>query len=399
MTLIVSAYSLYALLSFSAWDCLWGEVIKKLFIFAHMTSTLPKCFSVRIDAGQVGKRCFQLVRESFVKQSPSKSTTKNAFRNHLVLVNGVPVEETRLLKLDDEVTFIEQPRLLVKPSTQRLLYQDDAVAVVSKEAGQSLVYYEKVLGGGQSLYKLDKAASGLLVICLTEEVYARLKLAYLREKVKCEFQCLVHGALPEYEALALEDELRECAKGWEILQRTPSTATGVITTVRLEVNPLIIKTENTLAVIKPLRKALLKAGYPVIGESDFCRPLPGYKDKGLLMALVRLDFPHRIKDGKEEEKLSFQCEEPAKFHPVRERELKFYDLLIAQNRAKLPPSAAAAGDDDVWLPIPYLTGEKVFFCLFIKVRCINYRSLMVSASRLIAIRLFLEIVQLRWWMR
>lgn len=172
---------------------------------------------------------------------------------------------------------------------------------------------------------------------------------FVQGHIKCTFRFLVHGKFPQEFSDEKFSRLRNC--GVEVLEYTPSNSAGCLSTVQITPTVEFSRRRENFALAKPLRAHLDNLQFPVMGESEHTRPLPGYRDRGLLMALIKL----QITDGPLQ--LSFGGTEPHKFGFVRERELRFFEKSYAAYLDALEGRGEEPQADLV--PVPYITGVKV----------------------------------------
>ena len=103
----------------------------------------------------------------------------------------------------------------------------------------------------------------------------------------------------------------------------------------------------------------------MVGDSGNTRPLKANRNKGLMSALVKVEFLHPSKEG---EMISVEMEEPGKFEQLRIREQKARYKRKKDERDELRRGGLEdAGDNydrNADLPIAYMVGEKVGYSYY-----------------------------------
>ncbi|MBI4458184.1 RluA family pseudouridine synthase [Candidatus Uhrbacteria bacterium] len=154
----------------------------------------------------------------------SRSRIQKTIKGGQVTVNGKPVTPHLAMEENDLVVLAEMPAASTKKMKMRpradialdVVYEDDDVAVVNKPSGllvhpspqneeetlahALLARWPKIAKVGESterpgiVHRLDKEASGLLVVAKNKKAYENLKAQFQKHSIKKEYAVLVHGS-------------------------------------------------------------------------------------------------------------------------------------------------------------------------------------------------------------
>ncbi|MCH8049506.1 RluA family pseudouridine synthase, partial [Patescibacteria group bacterium] len=154
----------------------------------------------------------------------SRTKVQKAIEDGLILVDDEPATAHQLVTADDKITY--DPELL-KPKAKSLepppkldiLYEDNDVLVVNKRAGvlvhetetsteptlvdALLAHDPSIAEVGEDpkraglVHRLDKAASGLMIVAKTNDALAYLKKQFQERQAKKSYTVLVHGTMEE----------------------------------------------------------------------------------------------------------------------------------------------------------------------------------------------------------
>lgn len=144
-----------------------------------------------------------------------------------------------------------------------------------------------------------------------------------------------------------------CIQSIKVVQLSHSNEAGHLST--LEIQP-----SKGFAGVN-IRRYLMSAGHPMVGDSGNTRPLKANRNKGLMTALIKMEFLHPTKQG---ETVIVTMEEPGKFEQLRIREQKARQKRKADEkeelrRGGLEETVGENYDRNADLPIAYMIGEKV----------------------------------------
>ncbi len=181
--------------------------------------------TIRIEETESGSR-LDLLLASRLKGS-SRSQIQKAIKDGRILLNGNTITPHIAVRPGDVIT-LETPaaegkkasELTPRPDIElEIVHEDADVAVVNKPSGllvhpsvrhendtlanALIARYPEIAGVGESwerpgiMHRLDKDASGLLVVARNEKAYASLKRQFQRHTIKKVYQVLVHGRPPK----------------------------------------------------------------------------------------------------------------------------------------------------------------------------------------------------------
>jgi 23S rRNA pseudouridine1911/1915/1917 synthase len=178
--------------------------------------------TIHIEAADAGKRLDLLL----VEKNPdnSRSRIQNAIKDGAIQLNGKPAKVHAFLKEGDVVT-VETGANKAAPEPKKLkgrkdiafgvVYEDDDLAVIDKPTGllvhptvqdetETLAHaivgrWPEIAKVGDSperpgiVHRLDKDASGLMVVCKTKKAFTSLKKQFQEHTIEKEYAVLVHG--------------------------------------------------------------------------------------------------------------------------------------------------------------------------------------------------------------
>jgi 23S rRNA pseudouridine1911/1915/1917 synthase len=158
----------------------------------------------------------------------SRSKIQKAAKNGLVLVNGKPAKPHLALAAGDvievktELSPTPDATEAPKPDADvkfKIIFEDDHLAVVDKPSGLLvhptvrsetgtlaagiLARWPGTAGVGESperpgiVHRLDKEASGLMVVAKTQKSFENLKRQFQEHSIEKEYAVLVHGRPPK----------------------------------------------------------------------------------------------------------------------------------------------------------------------------------------------------------
>jgi len=178
----------------------------------------PSAFTILVDVSDSGKRLDLLVTSRI--SGCSRSVAANLIRNGKIRVQGVEKKPGYRVRTGDEIcgTIPPSEPLLFNPEPIPIdiLYQDDDIIVVNKQAGivvypapghhsgtllNALLYHCPELEGvGQGLrsgivHRLDKDTSGVMVIAKNSAAHHSLAEQFKSRRVKKKYLALVYGRM------------------------------------------------------------------------------------------------------------------------------------------------------------------------------------------------------------
>lgn len=181
-------------------------------------------WKVEVDAGQQPVRIDKFLAEKNPYQS--RNRIQNAADAGFIHVNGKPVKSNYKVRPNDVVTLmLDRPKhdtsIVAENIPLNIVYEDDAVMVINKEAGMvvhpgagnftgtlinAIAYYLRDLESFDAnnpevglVHRIDKDTSGLLVVAKTPEAKTALGKQFFNKTTHRSYNALVWGNLVEEE--------------------------------------------------------------------------------------------------------------------------------------------------------------------------------------------------------
>jgi 23S rRNA pseudouridine1911/1915/1917 synthase len=206
-------------------------------------------FSITVDKGQQPLRIDKFLTNRI--QNASRNRIQNAARAGSILVNGLPIKPNYKVRPLDKVVIVlpEPPRdTELKPENipLNIVYEDDYVLVVNKEAGMvvhpghnnytgtlvnALVYHFESLptANGERrpglVHRIDKDTTGLLVIAKDEYSMTFLAKQFFQHSIERSYLALVWGTLSEKEG-TVDAHLARSPRDRRVMQVTKDEEVG-----------------------------------------------------------------------------------------------------------------------------------------------------------------------------
>jgi len=180
-----------------------------------------------VDKGQVSVRIDKFLIDRLPNTSRNKIQV--AAKNGTIIVNKVPVRSNYKVKPNDEVSIvfpypIREIELIPQDIPINILYEDDDVIIVNKEAGMvvhpgygnysgtlvnALVYHfdqlpekkDSFYGRPGLVHRIDKNTTGILVIAKTESALTLLAKQFYDRTTERRYHALVWGDIKENEGI------------------------------------------------------------------------------------------------------------------------------------------------------------------------------------------------------
>ncbi|MEA3249828.1 MAG: RluA family pseudouridine synthase [Patescibacteria group bacterium] len=181
----------------------------------------------KIDEASAGKRLDVFLAETLA--GISRSAIQKSIKDGEVTLNGERAKPHTALREEDIVSVSEEAatppgpmKLTPRPDIKlNIVHEDDDIIVLNKPSGllvhpavraeddtlanALLAHYPDITGVGEGperpgiVHRLDRDASGLLVVAKNKKAYAALKRQFQKHDIKKEYAVLVHGRPPEDE--------------------------------------------------------------------------------------------------------------------------------------------------------------------------------------------------------
>lgn len=181
-------------------------------------------WKIVVDAGQTPVRIDKFLAEKNPYQS--RNRIQNAADAGFIHVNGKPVKSNYKVRSGDEITLmLDRPKhdtsIVAEDIPLNVVYEDDDVMVVNKEAGMvvhpgagnftgtlinAIAYYLRDLESFDAnnpevglVHRIDKDTSGLLVVAKTPEAKTALGKQFFKKTTHRSYHALVWGNIVEEE--------------------------------------------------------------------------------------------------------------------------------------------------------------------------------------------------------
>ena len=148
----------------------------------------------------------------------SRSKVQKLIQEDKVLVNGVVVSNSYLVKLDDEIYVDSNLDYEIKVEEENIplniVYEDDDLLIINKKSGMvvhpapghytgtlvnALLYRYHSLAGDSIrpgiVHRLDKDTSGLMIVAKNEEMLEKLSLMIANKEVERKYLAIVDGVI------------------------------------------------------------------------------------------------------------------------------------------------------------------------------------------------------------
>ena len=291
-----------------------------------------------------GERLDRFLRE--IRPDISRSEIQRQIRAGRVSISGIVVKRPSYrLREGEGVVWevLDEPGLLPRRIPLEILFEDDQIVVVNKEAGLVVhpgsgtvgptlvegLLVERDLPGDDDptrpgiVHRLDKDTSGLIVVAKTASALASLKGQFAERRVSKSYIALVEGAFSEEEGridapigrdptrprrMAIDPRGRPAQTEFRVLSRYQDSSL-------LSVSPLTGRTHQ-------IRVHMNYIGHPVVGDGVYGGPRP---EGRLFLHAWRIAFTH----PETGEMIRFESLPPPGFP-----EYPYADLLWSDRAAK-----------------------------------------------------------------
>ncbi|MEA3272853.1 MAG: RluA family pseudouridine synthase [Patescibacteria group bacterium] len=252
-------------------------------------------FTHIIKEADVGKRLDKYIVENF--KDHSRALFQKMIKEGQILVNNKKVVPHHFLKLDDVVCFEFAPKESSTELTPNkklkvpIIAEDENYLVISKPASMVVhpgdghkeqdtlanwlvAYLPDIKDVGLDflrpgiVHRLDRDASGLMVVAKTEEAYKSLRKQFDKGKITKEYTILVRGDVKSDGTIDLS--LGRVKKGFKMVKkeggREAITHYKVLEHFK-DFSLLSVKTET--GRMHQIRAHFLEIGHPVVGDKIY----------------------------------------------------------------------------------------------------------------------------------
>lgn len=248
--------------------------------------------------------------------TPSRKAFKKAIRAKRVLINGDVADSSRMVKRGDLIEILqseeEHPVHRIKIE---VVYEDDHIAIVNKPAGlltsgnqhrtlanamtSNLQPSQEtaILPRPNPVHRLDRAASGLLIVAKTMVAQQHLSDQLANYTVDKIYRVLSHGLAEKNGSIDLAIKGKAAQTEYQLVKTIPSNKYGGFSMLDVKIKQ---------GRKNQIRVHLHSIGHTVVGDLLYPRDNPG---KGLYLHCYALTLVHPITN----KEMKFEAEVPKKF--------------------------------------------------------------------------------------
>lgn len=256
----------------------------------------------------------------------SRSKIKKLINEGAILINNSQVKPHYFLKVGDEVVIkpAAEAAPIAEPHTKaaaaeipepKIIFEDENFLVINKPAGlivhpspshpkETLVnilinYFPQLKNVGEDklrpgiVHRLDKEASGLLIIAKTQKSFEYFKKQFQDRQIKKEYLVLVHGKIKDEKGIIELPIGRLPQKGFKMSAGYFSKGKPALTEyelIKYFKDYSLLKVKTKTGRTHQIRVHLKTLGYPVVGDKI-------YKPRKLKVIELGRIFLHCYKIG------------------------------------------------------------------------------------------------------
>ena len=248
--------------------------------------------------------------------TPSRNSFKKAIRAQRVLLNGTIADSSRMVKKGDIIEILQSDEVHPEHKIKiEVIYEDEHMAIVVKPAGLlTSGNQHRTLANALStnlkeskepaklprpnpVHRLDRAASGLLIIAKTMVSQKHLSEQLANYTVDKTYRVISHGLADKKGSVDLPIKEKSAQTQYELIKTIPSNKYGGFSILDVKIKQ---------GRKNQIRVHLHSIGHTVVGDILFPRDNPG---KGLYLHCYALTLIHPISG----EEMTFKAELPKKF--------------------------------------------------------------------------------------
>ena len=253
---------------------------------------------------------------SHLLMTPSRNSFKKAIRAERVLLNGEVADSSRMVKKGDVIEILQSEEVYPEHKIKlEVIFEDEHMAIVNKPAGLlTSGNQHRTLANALStnlqesneaaklprpnpVHRLDRSASGLLIIAKTMLAQQNLSEQLTNYTVDKTYRVISHGLAEKTGTIDLPIKEKSAQTQYELIKTIPSNKYGGFSILDVKIKQ---------GRKNQIRVHLNSIGHTVVGDLLYPRENPG---KGLYLHCYALTLTHPISG----EKMTFEVDLPKKF--------------------------------------------------------------------------------------
>lgn len=254
---------------------------------------------------------------SHLIMTPSRNSFKKAIRAKRVLLNGTVADSSRMVKRGDIIEILQSNEAFPVHNIKiEVIYEDEHLAIVIKPAGLlTSGNQHRTLANALStnlketketarlprpnpVHRLDRSASGLLVVAKTMQAQQNLSEQFASYTIDKTYRVIAHGLAEKKGVVDTPIKEKSAQTEYELIKTIPSNKYGGFSILDVKIKQ---------GRKNQIRIHLHSIGHTVVGDILYPRDNPG---KGLYLHCYSLTLVHPITGKKE----TFEAELPSKFN-------------------------------------------------------------------------------------
>ncbi len=253
---------------------------------------------------------------SHLLMTPSRNSFKKAIRAERVLLNGEVADSSRMVKNGDVIEILQSDEVFPEHKIKiEVIFEDEHMAIVNKPAGLlTSGNQHRTLANALStnlkesnesaklprpnpVHRLDRSASGLMVVAKTMVAQQNLSEQFASYTVDKTYKVIAHGLAEKKGVVDVPIKEKPAQTHYKLVKTIPSNKYGGFSILDVKIKQ---------GRKNQIRVHLHSIGHTVVGDILFPRNNPG---KGLYLHCFALTLVHPI-SGEEK---TFEVELPKKF--------------------------------------------------------------------------------------